>query len=94
MIDINNYMSWKPITSDEFGKGNGTKCSVLSIEYTGDANNTEAIDCFIQTGPKKEQSKSLLTVVLELRFTVWPNCKLDELKSMLSGHKAFQSLYI
>ena len=40
----------------------------------------------------KGQSKGLLNVALELGIKVSTNCKLEELKFMLSGHKAFQNV--
>ena len=55
-------------------------------------NTPKKIECFFQSGPQKGPSKGLLTIALELGFKVSSNSTLDELRSLLSGHKAFQNV--
>jgi hypothetical protein len=65
---------------------------VSSIEYLDEMNKTKIIECYYQSGPKKGQSKGLLAIALELGLQVSSNIKLDELKLILFGHKAFQNV--
>ena len=57
-------------------------------------NTPKTTECFFQSGAQKRQSKGLLAIALELGFKVSSNSTLDELKSILSGHKAFQSVHL
>ena len=52
-------------------------------------NTPKKVECFFQSGSQKSQSKGLLVVVLELGFKVSLNSTLDELKSILPGHKTY-----
>lgn len=92
LVDNARTHTAKPFSINDFGKGSGTRCPVSSIEYIDEMNNTKTIDCLIQSGPQKGRSKGLLAIALELGFKVSTNCKLDQLKSLLSSHKAFQNV--
>ena len=74
-----------------FGKCSGTNYSVLSIEYVNDNNEMETTECYFQSGPQRSQSKGLLAVALETSVQVPPSIELNEPKSILSIHKAFQN---
>jgi hypothetical protein len=92
LADNARTYSTKAFSINDFAKGLGRRCPVSCIEYVDEMNHTKTLDCFFQTEPRKSQSKGLLAIALELGFKVSENCKLDELKSLLLGHKAFQSV--
>ncbi len=92
LLDNARIHTAKQYNLNDFGKGSGTRCPVPFIEYIDEINNIKKIDCFFQSGSKKGQSKGLLAIALELGFKISTNCKLDELKCILSGHKAFQNV--
>lgn len=92
LVDNARTHTAKPYSINDFGKGSGTRCPVSSIEYIDEMNNIKTLDCLFQSGPQKGQSKGLLAIALELGLNVSTTCKLDELKSILSLHKAFQTV--
>ena len=92
LVDNARIHTGKPFNINDFGRGIGTRCPVSSIEYIDELNNRKTLNCFFQSGPQKGQSKGLLNMALELGIKVSTNCKLEELKFMLSGHKAFQNV--
>ncbi|CAF3511621.1 unnamed protein product, partial [Rotaria socialis] len=92
LVDNARTHSAKPFSINDFGKRSGTRCPVASIEYIDEVNNTKTLDCFFQSGLQKGQSKGLLAIALELGFKVSTNCKLEELKILLSCHKAFKNI--
>ncbi|CAM4873059.1 unnamed protein product [Rotaria socialis] len=92
LVDNARTHSAKPFSINDFGKRSGTRCPVASIEYIDEVNNTKTLDCFFQSGLQKGQSKGLLAIALELGFKVSTNCKLEELKILLSCHKAFKNV--
>ena len=52
----------------------------------------EALECSYQSGPEKGQLKGLFAIALELGIQVSPSIKLNEIKSILSKHRAFQNV--
>ena len=92
LVDNARTHTTKPFSINDFGRGSGTRCPVSSIEYIDEMNQTKTIDCYFQSGPEKGRSKSLLAITLEIGFKISKNCKLDELKSLLSSHRTFQSV--
>jgi len=92
LVDNARTHTSKPFSINDFGKGIGTRCPVSTLEYVDEMNNLKTIDCFIRSGPEQGKSKGLLAIALELGFKISNNCKLDELKVLLSSHRAFQSV--
>ena len=92
LVDNARIHTDKPFSIKNFGTGTGTRCPVSSIEYIDELNNRRILDCFFQSEPQKGQSKGLLNMALELGIIVSTNCKLEELKLLLSGHEAFQKV--
>ncbi|CAF1665546.1 unnamed protein product [Adineta ricciae] len=92
LVDNARTHTAKPFSINDFGKGIDTRCEVSEIVYMDEMNNRKTIDCFFKSGPYKGQSKGLLTIALELGFNVSPSTKLDEIKTLLLGHKAFQNI--
>jgi hypothetical protein len=90
LVDNARTHSIKPFSINDFSKSPGRRCPVSCIEYIDEMNHTRILDCYFQTGPQKGRSNGLLAIALELGFKVSENCKLDELKTILLGHKAFQ----
>ena len=41
----------------EFGKNIGTQCPAEKIEYVGENDATEIIDCYFKQGANKDKSK-------------------------------------
>jgi len=92
LVDNARTHTAKPFSINDFGKGIGTRCPVSSIEYLDDTNNMKLVDCFFSSGPNKGLSKGLLNIASELGVQLPNNCKLDELRSILSRHRAFQNV--
>lgn len=92
LVDNARTHTAKQYSINDFGKNSGTRCKISVIEYTDEMNKPKRLDCFFQSGPQKGQSKGLLVLALELGFSVSSNATLDEIKSLLSGHRAFQNV--
>lgn len=92
LVDNARTHTCKQYSINDFGKSSGTRCPIPVIEYIDEMNMSKKIDCFFQSGPQKGQSKGLLAIALELGYKVSSNSTLDELKHILSGHKAFQNV--
>ena len=92
LVDTARINTGKRFSVNDLGRGIGTSCPVSSIEYIDELNNRKTLDCFFQSRPQRSQSKGLLNILLELDFKVSTNCKLEELKFILSDHKAFQNV--
>ena len=52
----------------------------------------QIVDCYSMTDEDKRKSKGLLILAKELKTKVPANIKLDEVKRLLSLHKAFQNV--
>ena len=50
------------------------------------------LECFYQSGLEEGQMKGLFSIALELGIQGPPSIKLNELKSILSKHRAFQNV--
>ena len=92
LVDNARTHTAKQYSINDFGKRSGTRCPISVIEHIDEMNTPKKIECFFQSGPQKGQSKGLLAIALELSFKVSSNSTLDELRSLLSGHKAFQNV--
>ena len=92
LVDNARTHTAKPFSTNDFGKGVGTRCPVSRIEYVDEGNNAKTIECFFDSGPQKGQSKGVLNIASELGIKLPKDCKLDELKSILSAHRAFQTV--
>ena len=92
LVDNATTHTAKNYSINDFGRSSGTNCPVSPIEYLNDKNEIEVLECSYQSGPKKGQSNGLFAIVLELGIQVPPSIKLNDLKSTLSKHKAFQNV--
>ena len=84
----------KQYTIHDFAKGVDTRCPVQFIEYIDENGNKQLIDCYFKRGPNKGMSKGLLEIAKELNVLMPKACKLDQLRSLLSQHRAFQNVSI
>ncbi|CAF4327610.1 unnamed protein product [Rotaria magnacalcarata] len=92
LVDNATTHTAKNYSINDFGKRSGTRCPVSSIEYLNDNDEMQILECYCQSGPKKGQSKGLLSIAMELGLPVAPNITLDELKLALSKQRAFQNV--
>ncbi|CAF3987338.1 unnamed protein product, partial [Rotaria sp. Silwood1] len=76
----------------EFAKGIGHRCPVEQIEYVDDNGVAKVIDCYFKQGAYKDQSKGLVELAKELGVQLPPKAKLDEIRALLSKHRAFQNV--
>jgi hypothetical protein len=76
----------------DFGMKPGTRCPVEMIQYIDDKNRKQIVNCYFTSGPFAGQSKGLLQIARDLGLTVSVGCKLDELKSVLIKHPAFNNV--
>ncbi|CAF3381807.1 unnamed protein product [Rotaria socialis] len=73
---------------NDFAMKPGGRCPVYAIEYVDDQNIKRTIDCYDDDG----ESKGLLKLAEELNIHVPQNCKLVELKQIVSEHSAFKNV--
>ncbi|CAF2091676.1 unnamed protein product [Rotaria magnacalcarata] len=66
----------------------GGQCPVDAIEYVDDQNVKVTIECYDDDG----ESKDLLKLAEELNLHIPQNCKLFELKEIVSEHAAFKNV--
>jgi len=92
LVDNARTHTMKDFSINDFGKGNNTRCPVSTVEFQDEQNNLIKFDFFFQSGPRKGQSKGLLTVAEELGFRVSPRTTLEQLKLILSDHPIFQNV--
>lgn len=76
----------------DFGKGSGTRCPVDKIEYKDSNGQQQILNCYFENGPKKGLSKGLLYIAQELQIEMPSKIKLDDLRTLLSVHPAFQTV--
>ena len=65
-----------------------TRCPVEQIEYVDEQQQQQTIECFDNNGV----SKGLLAIVKEFGVAPPTKCTLQELKAILSKHKAFANV--
>ena len=92
LVDNARTHTKREFSINDFGKGIGTRHLVSSIEYIDEQNNRRKLDFVFQSGPHRGESKGLLVIAEELGFQVSAKTTLDQLKTMLSGHPAFQTV--
>ena len=92
IVDNARTHNAKEFSLEEFGMKSGTRCPVNQIQYKDDKGQQQIVDCYFTTGEDKGKSKGLLIVAKELKIKVPANVKLEELKRLLSSHKAFQNV--
>ncbi|CAF4759017.1 unnamed protein product, partial [Rotaria sp. Silwood2] len=69
----------------------GARCAVDQIQYMDEKGRQQIVHCYFTSGKDKGKSKELLILAEELNIKVPANVKLEELKRLLSLHKAFQN---
>ncbi|CAF4212343.1 unnamed protein product, partial [Rotaria magnacalcarata] len=72
---------------NDFAMKPGGRCPVDAIEYVDDHNVKVTIECYDDDG----ESKGLLKLAEELNLDILQNCKLLELKEIVSEHAAFKN---
>ena len=92
IVDNARTHSAKSYNLNDFGKSIGTRCPVERITYT-DNGFQKNLDCYFKNGINKGKSKGLLAIAHELNISVPQRCTLQELKHLLSQHKAFQNVF-
>ncbi|CAF3339063.1 unnamed protein product [Rotaria socialis] len=70
---------------NDFAMKPGGRCPVDAIEYVDDHNVKVTIECYDDDA----ESKGLLKLAEELNLHIPQNCKLFELKDIVSEHAAF-----
>ena len=82
----------KAYSLQEFGKTIGTRCPVERIDCVDENSATKTIDCYLKQGPYRKQSKGLVELAKELGVQLPDKVKLDEIREILSRHRAFQNV--
>ncbi|CAF4508624.1 unnamed protein product, partial [Didymodactylos carnosus] len=81
----------KSYSLQEFGKNIGTRCPVEQIEYVDENGVPKVIDCCFKGGENKGKSKGLVELCKDLGVQLLAQIELDEIRDMLSRHRAFQN---
>ncbi|CAF5100162.1 unnamed protein product, partial [Rotaria sp. Silwood1] len=92
IVDNARTHTTKAYSLQEFGKNIGTRCPVEKIEYVDENGATKVIDCYFKQGTNKDKSKGLVELCKELGVQLPAKIKLDEIREILSKHRAFQNL--
>ncbi|CAF1284210.1 unnamed protein product [Rotaria sp. Silwood1] len=93
LVDNARTHTSKEFNVDDFGMKPGTRCPVQSIEYLDPATNQQkTINCYFTDGENKGKSRGLLNIAQNLGLKVPLNCKLQQLKELVSQHPAFQNV--
>lgn len=67
----------------------------LGEEYKMDVDengSTKVLECYFKHGPNKDKSKGLVEIAKDLGVPLPPKVKLDEIRAILSQHRAFQNV--
>ena len=91
IVDNVRTHTTKIYSLQDFGKNIGTR-PVEKIEYVDENNPITVIDCDFKQGVYKDQSKGLVELAKELTVQSPATVKLDEIREILSKHRAFQNL--
>ena len=92
IVDNARTHTTKSYSLQEFGKNIGTRCPVKQIEYLDENSVIKVIDCFFQHGENKGISKGLVELCKELGVQLPSKVKLEEIREILSKHRAFQNV--
>ncbi|CAF1508602.1 unnamed protein product, partial [Didymodactylos carnosus] len=93
LVDNARTHTSKKFSVNDFNMKPGTRCPVQSIEYLDPATNQrKTINCYFTDGENKGKSRGLLNIALNLGLKVPLNCKLQQLKELVSQHPAFQNV--
>ena len=76
----------------DFGKNVGTRCPVEQMEYVDENGATKVIDCYFKGGENRGKSKGLVELCKDLGVHLPAKIKLDEIRDILSQHRAFQNV--
>ena len=92
IVDNARTHTTKAYSLQEFGKTIGMRRPIEQIEYVDENGATKVIDCYFKQGSYKEQSKGLVELAKELGIQLPDKVKLDEIREILSRHRAFQNV--
>lgn len=92
IVDNARTHTTKAYSLQDFGKNIGTRCPVEKIEYMDENDVTKVIECYFKQGPNKGKSKGLVELCKGLGVQLPASVKLDEIRGMLSKHRAFQNV--
>ena len=76
----------------DFTKNIGYRCPVQEIEYVDEHGSSKGLECYFKQCPSKDKSKGLVEIAKELGVLLPPKVKLDEIREILSKHRAFQNV--
>ncbi|CAF3382803.1 unnamed protein product [Rotaria socialis] len=82
----------KSYSLQDFDRNIGTRCPVEKIEYVDENGATNVIECYFKNGTNKGKSKGLVELCKESRVQLPVQIKLDEIRKILSKHRAFQNI--
>ena len=93
LVDNARTHASEEFSVNDFRMKPGTRCPVQSIEYLDPATNQQkTINCYFTDGESKGKSRGLLNIALSLGLKVPLNCKLQQLKEIVSQHPTFQNV--
>jgi hypothetical protein len=92
IVDNARTHTKKAYSLQEFGKNIGTRCPVEKIEYVDENGVIKVIDCYFKQGANEDKSKGLVELCKELGVQLPGKVKLDEIREILSNHRAFQNV--
>ncbi|CAF1483015.1 unnamed protein product, partial [Rotaria sordida] len=90
-FDNARTLNAKEFPLEGFGMKPGTRYPINQIQYMDEHGKQKIVDCYFTGGANKGKPKGLLILAEELKIKVPANIKLEELKRLLSLHKAFQN---
>ena len=91
-VDNATTHSSRDYSLHDFGKDIGTRCPVQFIEWIDENNKKMKLNCYFTDGEHNGLSKGLLVLAQERGLRLPNNCKLNELKEILSRHDAFKNV--
>ncbi|CAF4585544.1 unnamed protein product, partial [Rotaria sp. Silwood2] len=91
IVDNARTRTTKAYSLKEFDKNIRTRFLLEQIEYVDENNATKIIDCYFKQGANKGKSKGLVEVCKDLGVQLPAKVKLDEIREILSKHRAFQN---
>ncbi|CAF3953365.1 unnamed protein product, partial [Rotaria sordida] len=92
IVDNARTLNAKEFPLEGFGMKPGTRYPINQIQYMDEHGKQKIVDCYFTGGANKGKPKGLLILAEELKIKVPANIKLEELKRLLSLHKAFQNV--
>ena len=92
IVDNARTHTTKICSLQDFRKGIGGQCPIEKIENVDENGTIQVIDCYFKQGPNKGKSKGLVEICKELGVQLPDKVKLDEIREILSKHRAFPNV--